>query len=316
MRILVTGITGFAGSHLAEQLLAGPGVELFGCSRRGRWPDDCALLQDHVALHACDLTDPAAAEALVREVRPEALYHLAGYAHARRSIDEPDAAWAANLTATRALYEAVLRWGGRPRILFVGSGQVYGECESPEQALDEDRPLRPANPYAASKAAADLVSYQYARAGLDVVIARPFNHIGPRQSPAYAVAHFARQLAEVERGQCPPLLETGNLSPRRDLTDVRDVVRAYRLLLQCGRAGAAYNVGTGEAPSMREVLDRLLALSPARVEVRQRADLVRAGETSVLRADPSRLRRETGWVPAFRLEQSLTDILEYWRQRL
>jgi GDP-4-dehydro-6-deoxy-D-mannose reductase len=316
MRILITGITGFAGGHLAEHLLAGPGVELFGVSRTGEWPDETRFLAGRVNLFRGDLCDGPAVESLLREVRPEVVYHLAGYANAGRSFRDAEAAWAGNLTATRCLYEAIARWGGRPRILYVGSGLVYGDGENPEQAQDERCSLRPASPYAASKAAADLASYQYTRSpGLDIVRVRPFNHIGPRQSLGFAVPDWARQLAAVERGRQPPLLETGDLSPRRDLTDVRDVVRAYRLLAERGRTGEAYNVGTGQAPSMREVLDRLLALTRVQVEVRRRADLVRTAETNVVRADPSRLVRETGWAPAFTLEQSLADILEFWRQR-
>jgi GDP-4-dehydro-6-deoxy-D-mannose reductase len=159
------------------------------------------------------------------------------------------------------------------------------------------------------------VSYQYSRcAALDIVRVRPFNHIGPRQSPQYAVAHFAQQLAAIDCGQQAPLLETGNLDPRRDLTDVRDMVRAYVLLMERGRTGDVYNVGTGQAYSMREVLGRLLALTPVKIEVRQRPGLVRATDTNVIRADPSKLRNEVGWRPERTLDQTLVDTLEYWRQ--
>ncbi|HXG12783.1 MAG TPA: GDP-mannose 4,6-dehydratase [Gemmataceae bacterium] len=316
MRVLITGITGFAGGHLAEHLLAEPGVELFGLSRSGEWPRELDFLAGRVVLRRCDLEDGAAVEALLAEVQPQVVYHLAGYAHAGRSFREAEAAWAGNLTATRRLYDAIARWGGQPRIVHVGSGLVYGDGEGPAQPQDERCPLRPASPYAASKAAADLAAYQYTRApGLDIVRVRPFNHCGPRQSPEYAVAHFAQQIAAIERGRRPPLLETGDLSPRRDLTDVRDVVRAYRLLAEHGRTGEVYNVGTGRTWSMREVLDCLLALAKVAVEVRPRPDLARAAETHTAWADPSQLVRATGWSPAWTLEQSLADILAYWRQR-
>jgi GDP-4-dehydro-6-deoxy-D-mannose reductase len=316
MRILITGITGFVGGHLAEHLLADPGVDLFGVCRGGGTSGEGGLPPERVRLCRCDLCDDRAVEAVLREVRPDVVYHLAGYAHAGRSVQEADAAWAGNLTATRCLYDAMIRWGGRPRTLYVGSGLVYGDSETPDQAQDENCVLRPATPYAASKAAADLASYQYTRsAGLDMVRVRPFNHIGPGQSPEYAVAHFAQQLAAIERGQRPPVLETGDLSPRRDLMDVRDVVRAYRLLVEHGRSGEVYNVGTGQARTMQEVLDRLRVLVKIPVEVRRRSDLVRAAETTVIRADASKLRRETGWAPVFTLDQTLNDTLEYWRQR-
>lgn len=317
MRILLTGITGFAGGHLAEALLARRQDQVTGLGRRAEWSPEWQHLAGRVALQRCDLCDVQAVEAVVRELQPEQVYHLAGYAHVGQSFQEADAAWAGNLTATRGLYDALVRWGGRPRILFVGSGLVYGDPKKADHAYDEDSPFRPASPYASSKAAADLVSYQYTRsAGLDIVRVRPFNHIGPRQSPQFAVAHFAKQIAAIEQGQRPAMLETGNLTPQRDLTDVRDMVRAYLLLMERGRTGEAYNAGSGQAQSMRTVLDRLLALARVRVEVRQQPELVRANETAIIRGDNAKLRRETGWAPQFSLDQTLADTLDYWRARM
>lgn len=318
MRILVTGITGFAGGHLAEALLARGEVDVVGISRRAEWPAAWHDLAGRVALRGCDLAgDRPGLEAILRDVQPERVYHLAGYAHVGRSFREVDEAWGGNLTATLNLYEAIGRWGGRPRILYIGSGQVYGDPVNPDEVYDENSPLRPVSPYAASKAAADLASYQYTQApGLHIVRARPLNHIGPRQSPQYAAAHFAQQIAAIELGQQPPLVETGNLSPCRDLTDVRDVVQAYLLLLEKGRSGEVYNVGTGAVYSMQEVLDRLLTLARARVEVRPRAEEMRAGEVTALRTDAGKLRRETGWAPRYCLEQTLQDTLDYWRSTL
>jgi len=305
-------VTGFAGSHLAEALLARGGVELFGLSRG----QPAGLTSSGpIDLRTCDPTAVPAVAALLRDIQPEQIYHLAGYAQAGRSFQEADAAWTGNLTVTRCLYDAVQRWGGQPRILFAGSGLIYGDV--PGHAMqDEDTPLCPSSPYSASKAAADLVSYQVTRhPGLYVVRARPFNHIGPRQSPQYALASFARQIVAIERGQAAPVLETGNLSAQRDLTDVRDVVAAYLLLMERGRTGAAYNIASGQSQSMEVVLERLLALAGLRVEVRTRADLLRGNDPSVVRIDAGRLRRETGWTPRFSLDQSLADILAYWRQQ-
>jgi GDP-4-dehydro-6-deoxy-D-mannose reductase len=316
MRNLITGVTGFAGGHLAEALLA-RGEAVVGVSRRADWPQGWGHLAGAVELRACDVADGAAVEVVLRAVRPERIYHLAGYAQTARSFQEPDAAWAGNLGATRALYEAVERWGGRPRVLFVGSGLVYGEADESCRLFDEECPLRPTSPYAASKAAADLVSYQFARApGLDIVRARPFNHIGPGQSPGFAVPDFCRQVAAITLGRAPPVLETGDLEPRRDLTDVRDVVRAYILLAEHGRTGEAYNVGTGQTFAMREVVERLVALSGVTVEVRQRPDLVRAADAAAICADAGKLRRETGWAPALTLQQTLRDTLDYWKRQL
>ncbi len=208
------------------------------------------------------------------------------------------------------------RWGGKPRILYVSSGQIYGEPEFPDQAFDERSPFRPSSPYGASKAAADLTSYQYSRSpGLDIIRVRSFNHIGPRQSPDFAVAHFAQQIADIERNRRPPILETGNLQPLRDLTDVRDMVRAYILLMEKGRTGEAYNAAAGEVHSMQSVLDRLLERARVRIEVRPQAAQMRANDTSAIRADAGKLRREIGWSPRISLDQTLLDTLEYWRNQ-
>jgi GDP-4-dehydro-6-deoxy-D-mannose reductase len=313
MRTLVTGVTGFAGGHLAEALLA-KGDAVIGVGRSESWPASLEHLAGRVPIRACDLRDAAQFEALLRELRPDRICHLAGYARTGRSFDEPDVAWDGNLTTTRRLYEAVARWGGRPRILFIGSGLIYGG--GGVAAPDESAPLQPGSPYAASKAAADLVSYQvYCAPGLDVVRARPFNHVGPRQSPEFAVAHFARQVVAIERGQQPPVLETGDLRPSRDLTDVRDTVAAYVLLLDKGRAGEAYNVASGQDYAMQTVLDRLLARAGVTAEIRRRTELVRPTELSALRGDATKLRHETGWEPRFTLDQTLADTLDYWRRQ-
>ena len=317
MRILLTGATGFAGAYLAEDLLARGDVALTAVARNGDWPEAVRHLAGRVALRACDLCDRAAVEVVVRETRPEQVYHLAGYASPGRSFEEPDAAWAGNLQATRVLYDALARSGGRPRVLFVGSGLIYGSGVGPGGQQDEDTPLRPNSPYASSKAAADLLSYQVTRTpGLDVVRARPFNHIGPRQSAEYAVAAFARQIVAIERGHRPPVLETGDLSPRRDFTDVRDTVAAYSLLMSKGRTGEAYNVAVGRSCSMQQVLDRLLSLAGIAVEVRRRGELVRAAESTVVQVDVGKLRRETDWAPRYTLDQTLADTLDYWRDQL
>lgn len=317
MRILVTGATGFAGGHLVEALLARKHGRIVGVARRARWPDAWSHLADRVELRECDVSRSDSIEAFLAEVRPEQIYHLAGYAHVGRSFQEPQAAWDGNLAATRSLYDAAARWGGKPRILFVGSGLVYGESGSAERGCDEASLLLPDNPYAASKAAADLASYQYTRhPGLEIVRARPFNHIGPHQSPQFAVSSFARQLAAIERGRQEPIVEAGNLQTRRDLSDVRDVAASYILLMEHGRSGEAYNVGSGLTVSMQTVLDRLLALSGAAVQVRQKASLVRATDLSAIRVNAEKLRRETGWSPRFTLEQTLADTLTYWRENI
>lgn len=317
MRVLITGLTGFVGGHLAEALLArGGNHELFGVSRQGRWPAEWRHLEARLQPRRCDLCQVDEVVTVLRDLQPSHIFHLAGYANTMQSFHDVDAAWQGNLGATRGLYDAIVKWGGQPRILAVSSALIYGDPEHAGQLLDETCVLRPASPYAASKAAADLASYQYSRfPGLDIVRVRPFNHIGPRQSPQYAIAHFAQQLAAIERHEQPPVLETGDLSPLRDFTDVRDMVQAYILLMDKGRSGDVYNAASGAAQSMQTVLERLLAQARVPVEVKQQAGLVRAAENLALAGNPAKLRRETGWTPRLTLDQTLADILDYWRHR-
>ncbi|MBX9626928.1 MAG: GDP-mannose 4,6-dehydratase [Gemmataceae bacterium] len=313
MRILLTGITGFVGGHLAEALAAAGGHTLAGLGRADRWPAGLTHLQGSAELYAAELVDTARVEEVVRRVRPDWLVHLAGYANTGGSFREPDRCWRDNLDATRSLYDAVARSGLRPRVLFVSTGLVYGEPDEPGAACDERTTFKPASPYAASKAAADLLSYQVTRtAGLDVVRVRLFNQVGPRQSADYAVANFARQIAAAEAGRQPPVIDTGDLSAERDVTDIRDVVAAFPLLLDKGVTGEAYNAGRGETYRVRDLLDRLVRLGRVPVEVRERADGRRA-DTAVTRADTRKLRAATGWSPRIPLDRTLADVLDHWR---
>ncbi len=315
MRVLITGATGFVGSHLCRTLAAGGGVELFGLSLQESWPAGFTDLEAGVRLFPGDLCDEQTVDTTLREVQPDRVYHLAGYADVGRSFQEAEAAWGGNLTATLRLYDAILRWGGRPRVLYVSSGMVYGESDLSEGPVDESAPFRPESPYAASKAAADLASYQYARChDLPIVRVRPFNHIGPAQSPRFAIAHFAHQIALIERGDQPPVLRVGNLGAERDLTDVRDVARAYTLLLERGIPGDVYNLGSGRTWSMRACLDRLLVLSRVAIAIETDPALIRKVDTAAMQVDIGVLRRATGWAPAYSIDQTLADTLNYWRR--
>lgn len=315
MRIVLTGITGFVGGHLTDVLRAEGGHQITGISRGAKWPAELAHLAGSAELHAIELQDGAAVERLVREARPEWVFHLAGYANTGKSFREPDRCWSDNLASTRSLYDAIARSGVRPRVLYVSTGLVYGDPDTPGRAFTEQSVLKPASPYAASKAAADLTSYQYSRSpGLDIVRVRLFNQVGPRQSADYAIPNFARQIAAAEAGKQPPVIETGDLSGERDLTDVRDMVAAFRLLMDRGVTGEVYNAGSGRTSRMREALNRLIALARIPVEVRERVEPGRRADTTVSRADPSKLRAATGWEPRYELDQTLRDVLDYWRQ--
>ncbi len=229
----------------------------------------------------------------------------------------PDRCWADNLSGTRNLYDAIVRNRGasKPRILFASTGLIYGDPDHPAEPCTERTTLKPASPYACSKAAADLLSYQYTRtANLDIVRVRLFNQIGPRQSADYAVANFARQIAAIEAGQQESTIRTGPLDAERDVTDVRDLCSALAAIMARGTCGEAYNIGQGRTYPMREFLMRLVAMARVPVTV-QSENSGRAGDTAIVRADVSRLQHLTGWAPQWTLDATLADILMDWRHR-
>jgi GDP-4-dehydro-6-deoxy-D-mannose reductase len=293
------------------------GVELHGMARGAEPSASHQIVGGRGHFHTCDVAQAENLEGVIRSALPEQIFHLAGYAHAGQSFQEHGAAWDGNLTGTLNLLDAVGKIVPEARILFVGSGLIYGEPDPPGVPQAESAVLRPASPYAASKAAADLACYQATRApGLDVVRARPFNHFGPGQSPQYAIAHFAQQIAEIEAGTRPAVLETGSLQAQRDLSDVRDVVAAYLLVMQRGRKGEAYNIGAGAAVSMQAIVDKLCTQARVKVEVRTKESLMRPNDTPIIIADAAKLRNEIGWKPAHTLDQSLADTLGYWREQM
>jgi GDP-4-dehydro-6-deoxy-D-mannose reductase len=316
-RILVTGATGFVGCHLTRALVQERSCQVLGLSLHSGWPEHAADLAAQVPLVSANLLDVAAVRQILASFAPTHIYHLAGYAEVSRSYREPDAAWTGNLSATRCLYEAILAWGGRPRVLYVSSGAVYGEPDPPGAPITERSELRPNSPYATSKAAADLLSFQMTCShGLDIVRVRPFNHIGPGQSPRYALASFAEQLAAIEKGLQPPVLRVGNLDSQRDLTDVRDVVNAYRLIVAMARTGSVLNVASGVTLPMRTYLEHLLALSPVQVEVQVDPALLRPVDTGTVRVDITALKQLTGWQPRVPIARTVADLLEYWRSQV
>ena len=320
MRALVTGVTGFVGGHLVEHLAA-EGDQVVGLSRSGRRARDAAGLERLARVERFDLADGALANdltALLVRKRPEAIYHLAAQANPQVSLSDPRGTWALNLGGALNLLEAVLaaRLDPSPCVVLVGTGVSYGNPAPEDMPVNERCPLRPNNPYAASKAAADLLGIQYFLAhGLRVVVARPFNHAGPRQPSNYVLSTLARQVAEVERG-ARTRVEVGNLDIVRDFTDVRDVVRGYRLLAQHGRPGEIYNLGTGSGTLLADALHILVGRARLPVEVFVDPARVRPVDQPRLVADAAKLRLETDWSPRFSIVETLGDLLEYWRAEL
>jgi GDP-4-dehydro-6-deoxy-D-mannose reductase len=315
MRVLVTGVSGFVGGHLAEHLVE-QGDVVAGLSASGQWPKELAHLGRSVRLERCDLTDADDSHLteILQRKQPEVIYHLAGQANPQKSVSDPRGTWALNLGGALNLLEAVKASGVDPRVVLVGSGVCYGNAPPEHIPVSEECPLRPNNPYAASKAAADLLGVQHVLAhGTNVVIVRPFNHAGPRQSSMYVLSALARQVAEVEAGKTPRV-EVGNLDVIRDFTDVRDVVHGYRLLAEKGAAGEIYNLGTGQGTRIADALQKLASLASRPVEVYVDPARVRAVDQPLLVADASKLTAATGWKPQFSIEQTLADMLKSWRE--
>jgi GDP-4-dehydro-6-deoxy-D-mannose reductase len=312
---LVTGARGFAGSHLLDQLIAEPAPLVGWYRHSGRTPIESPTppAEDrHLRWMAVDLLDPAAVVSAIDELRPGLIFHCAGAPQVAGTWRESCRALESNALGTHHLLESIRQVRLDARVVIAGSAQVYRPAPG---ALTEDHPLGPSNPYGVSKLAQELLALQAAEEGLDVVLARPFNHIGPRQQPQFAASSFARQIALAEAGRAAPVLEVGNLEAQRDVTDVRDTVRAYRRLATAGRPGRPYNICTGRAPSVGELLDRLRALARVPVEVRVDAALLRPNDTPILLGDPRRIHEELGWEPEFELERTLSDLLDFWRSR-
>jgi GDP-4-dehydro-6-deoxy-D-mannose reductase len=268
-----------------------------------------------VRCHPLDLLRRKAVDELMRAVKPQWIFHLAAAASPAKSWEDPAGTLRTNLGCQANVLAAAVDLKLRPQVLVVGSGDEYGDQpDGGERALDEDAPLRPLTPYAVSKVGQDVLGLQYFLSHqLPVVRVRPFNHTGPRQAPSFAIPSFARQVARIERGRQPPRLKVGNLDARRDFTDVRDMVRAYRLAIERGQPGDVYNLGSGRAPSLREVVAKLLPLSPVPITVEVDPALTHKVEVKTYRCDGSRFRQVTGWQPTIPLEQTLLDTLDYWR---
>jgi GDP-4-dehydro-6-deoxy-D-mannose reductase len=312
VRILVTGAAGFVGSHLLD-VLAEERAETYGMVLPGTSLPPRARAIEIVA----DMNDREAADRAVGEAAPEAIVHLAGQPSVHRSWAEPAATLQTNVLGIVNLLDAARGRGLRPAVLVIGSAEEYGMVSPSETPLKEAAPLRPSSPYAVSKVAQAALARLYGPSGgMRVVLTRTFPHTGPGRGEAFAESSFARQIAEIEAGLMPPVLSVGNLEAVRDFTDVRDVVRAYRALLEGGEAGEAYNVCRGRGWRIGEMLEMLLARSSARPEVRVDRGRLRPSDIPVLVGDSSKLRRATGWEPRIPLEQALGDLLEDWRRRI
>lgn len=313
MRILITGVGGFAGSHLADQLLAQGEHEIWGVSLSSVRPD---YLDQRVRLVVANLCAPAAVDDLLATILPDRIYHLAGQAFVPQSWADPWETLETNIRAQLNIFQSCLRLNlSAARILSVGSNEEYGRLPPHELPAREDSPFRPDSPYGVSKLAQDFLGQSYFLShGLQIVRVRPFNHIGPRQSARFVAPDFARQIVAIERKERPPVMRVGNLRAERDFTDVRDVTRGYTAALERGQPGEVYNVASGVARPVQAVLNGLLAHTSVDIRVEVDPARLRPSDTPRQQGDASKLHAATGWQPLIPFEQSLKDLLDYERQ--
>lgn len=315
MRVLITGVTGFVGSHLAEYCLA-QDVEVHG-TRRWRSPmDNLQGIVDRLELVECDLIDESSVSSAVSRSEPDYLFHLAAQSYVPSSFVAPRDTLETNVIGTLNLLEAVRRADLDPVIHICSSSEVYGQVREEEVPITEDNPLRPQSPYAVSKVGEDLLAYQYFRSyGMKTIRTRAFTHTGPRRGSVFVASAFAKQIAEVEAGADPPVVRVGNLESVRTWLDVRDIVRAYWLCVEKCPAGEVYNVGGDTTHTVGEMLEFLLSQSSRQEEIRVEPDPERMRPSDVTLQIPSveKFRKATGWEPEIPFERTMVDLLDYWR---
>ena len=316
MRILITGITGFAGSHLADYCLERGDVEVHGIIRWRSRTENIEHLEGKIELHECDLRDASSTRDVIEKVRPDYISHLAAQSYVPTSWHAPSESLITNVIGQLNIFEAVRKVGLDCRIQIACSSEEYGMVYENETPITEENPLRPLSPYGVSKVGQDLLGYQYFMSyGMEVLRTRGFNHTGPRRGPVFVCSDFAKQIVDIEKGLREPVMHVGNLDAIRDFTDVRDTVKAYWLALEKGKAGEAYNICTEKGWTIREILDMLLSHTEVDIEVKLDKSRLRPSDVPILVGDCSKFRGDTGWRSEIPFDQTLLDMIEYWRNR-
>jgi GDP-4-dehydro-6-deoxy-D-mannose reductase len=314
MRVLITGITGFAGSHLADLCLTKKDVEVYGIIRWRSRTENIEHIWDRLRLLECDLRDASSTRDVIEEIRPDRIFHLAAQSFVPTSWKAPTESLTTNIIGQVNVFEAVRKLDIDCAIQIACSSEEYGMVHPDEVPIKESNPLRPLSPYGVSKVGQDMLGYQYYMSyGMKIVRTRGFNHTGPRRGPVFVCSDFAKQIVDIEKGLREPYMEVGNLDARRDFTDVRDMVRAYWLALEKGKPGTAYNICTGTSFSIQEILDMLIEISGVKVEVRTDKGRLRPSDVPLLQGDNSLFSGDTGWKPEIPMEKTLSDLLDFWR---
>lgn len=315
-RAFVTGITGFAGSHLSELLLK-ENVEVHGVQRWRSKSDNIDHISDKIHFHEADLLDAHSLYTVIDDVKPDFIFHLAAQSYVQSSWASPANTLEVNIIGTVHLFEAVRKSELNIPIQIACSSEEYGKVLKDELPIRETNPLRPLSPYAVSKLAMDYLGYQYFESyGMKIIRTRGFNHTGPRRGDVFAESTFARQIAEIEAGKKEPVVYVGNLDAVRDYTDVRDMVRAYYMAVQKCQPGEAYNIATGKGWRIGDVLDILISMSKVKIKILEDKDRMRPSDVEVLIGDASKFMKHTGWKPEIPFETTMKDLLDYWREKV
>ncbi len=316
MKVLITGITGFAGSHLAEYVLR-KGAEVFGTIRWRSRTENIDHIKDKIKLIDCDLRDASSVVKALDESRPDYIFHLSAQSFVPTSWHAPAETLVTNIIGQVNLFEAIRELKLNPRIQLACSSEEYGMVYENEIPIKETNSLRPLSPYGVSKVAQDLLGYQYHQSyGMHIVRTRAFNHEGARRGEVFVTSNFAKQIAEIEKGLKEPVIEVGNLEAKRDFSDVRDVVRAYWLALEKCEPGEVYNIASGKAFKIADMLNMLLKLSDVDVKIWQDPARMRPSDVPILAGDATKFKKATGWEPEIPFEKTLEDLLNYWRKRV
>ncbi len=316
MKALITGISGFVGSHLAE-LLIEKGFEVDGTIRWRSKRDNIVHIKDKITLHECDIKDASSVRKTIFESRPGYIFHLAAQSFVHTSWAAPGETLMTNIQGQLNVLETMRDADWDCRCLVIGSSEEYGKVTADELPITEENALRPLSPYGVSKVAQDLLAYQYHQSfGTDLVRTRAFNHTGPRRGEVFVTSNFAKQIAEIEAGKKEPVIMVGNLDAQRDFSDVRDVARAYLLAIENCVIGEVYNICSGRAIKIRGLLDMLLAQSKAKIEIRQDPLRLRPSDVMVLEGSAEKFKKATGWTPEIPFQKTITDLLEFWRERV
>ena len=310
MKALVVGGGGFVGPYLVKHLKEEQGMEVYVTKTEKETLDmDCS------GIYNLDILELSQVAELLNKIRPDYIFHLAAQSSVAYSWKNPGLTIDVNIKGCVNLLDGIRQLDYKPRVLLIGSGEEYGHIKDGECPIVEDNVLRPGNIYAATKSCQNMLGKIYSDAyDMDVMMVRAFNHIGPNQTPVFVVADFCKQVADIENGQAEPVIYVGNLSARRDFTDVRDVVRAYAMLVKDGKRGETYNVGRGHAVAIQEILERIVALSDKDIEVRVDESKLRPVDVPIIEPDITKIRETVGWEPEIELETTLNETLEYWRR--